>query len=110
VPAATNAPLPPTSPALLLDEGQPYFIWWTECAVSDLKRHLRDEDLEQRAYWLAALLREANTRDVWLFVTPKEIRALWPRLVKYLGNTRAMWAWLLGLEEPEWPPARARGA
>jgi hypothetical protein len=34
-----------------------------------------------RAYWTGALLREANTRDVWLFVTPAALREEWPRLI-----------------------------
>ena len=53
---------------------------------------------------MGALLREANTRDVWLFVEAGDIRELWPRLVPYLGRSRAMWAWLLELPQPEWPP------
>jgi hypothetical protein len=43
-----------------------------------------------RAYWMGALLREANTRDVWLFVTPDAIRASWDRVHRHLGRTRAM--------------------
>ena len=46
-----------------------------------------------------------NTRDVRLFATVPEIRALWPRLVRYLGRARSMWAHLLGLPDPEWPSA-----
>ena len=71
---------------------------------------LASPDLEERAYWMGALLREANTRDVWLFVTANEIRSLWPRLVRYLGRARGMWAYLLGLPEPVWPPSEAWGA
>jgi hypothetical protein len=89
----------------LLDPStRPYFLWWTDATVADLRRHLADPDLELRAYWLAALLREANTRDVWLFVTPEEIRAAWPRLQRHLGRSRPMWAYLLGLEDGGWPP------
>jgi len=77
--------------------------------VAEFSAHLQDPEPETRAYWLGALLREANTRDAWLFVTPSEIRALWPHLARHLGRSRAMWAWLLGLEEPRWPPAGARG-
>ena len=65
-------------------------------------------DLEERAYWMGALLREANTRDVWVFLMPEQIRELWPRLIRYLGRARARWAWLLDLPDPEWPPAEAR--
>jgi hypothetical protein len=98
------SPLPPTSESLLDDTTRPYFLWWTDATVGQLKEHLAASDPEERAYWMAALLREANSRDVWLFVTPDEIRALWPRLIRYLGRSRQMWAWLLKLPPPEWPP------
>ena len=58
---------------------------------------------------MGALLREANTRDVWLFVEPDDIRALWPRLARHVGSARSMWAFLLGLPNLPWPPAEARG-
>jgi hypothetical protein len=102
--------LPPTRPDLLDGDTRPYFLWWTDTTVAELVRRLASSDDEERAYWLGALLREANTRDVWLFTTPEEIRRLWPRLIRYLSGTRSMWAFLLGLPEPEWPPAEARGA
>jgi hypothetical protein len=96
--------LPPTTEALLDDSARPYFLWWTDTTVGQLKEHLRSSDPEARAYWMGALLREANTRDVWLFVSSGDIRALWPRLIRYLGRSRQMWAWLLKLPPPEWPP------
>ena len=96
--------LPPTTAALLDDGARPYFLWWTTATVGELKEHLASDDLEERAYWMGALLREANTRDVWLFVNAGEIRALWPPLIRYLGRWRSMWAWLLGMPPPEWPP------
>jgi hypothetical protein len=102
--------LPPTTDSLLDDGAHPYFLWWTDATVAKLKEHLASPDLEERAYWMSALLREANTRDVWLFVDASEIRALWPRLIRYLGRWRAMWAWLLELPAPEWPPPGAARA
>jgi hypothetical protein len=102
--------LPPTSPELTRDETRPYFLWWGDYTVADLKRALTDQDAEKRAYFLGALLREANTRDVWLFTTAQQVRDEWPRLIRHLGRARKMWAWLLGLPEPEWPPPEARGA
>ena len=53
---------------------------------------------------MGALLREANTRDVRLFITTAQIRELWPRLIRHLGRSREMWAWLLGFPPPRWPP------
>ncbi|MCC6737401.1 MAG: hypothetical protein IT452_00020 [Planctomycetia bacterium] len=100
--------LPPTTPALRDPEARPYFLWWTATTVGQFREHLKDPDRDRRAYWLGALLREANSRDVWEFVTPGEIRALWPALVRHLGRSRAMWAWLLGLKDTGWPPPEAK--
>jgi len=106
----TPRALPPTSEALPDDETPPYSLWWTDVTVGGLKRRLSSDDLETKAYWMGALLREANTRDVWLFVTTEQIREMWPHLIPYLGRARAMWAWLLDLPPAEWPPAEARSA
>jgi hypothetical protein len=105
---STTRLLPPTSESLLDDETRPYFLWWADVTVGKLKTYLQSDDLEERAYWMGALLREANTRDVWLFVTPDEIREMWSRLVPHLGRMREMWTWLLDLPALEWPPAEAR--
>lgn len=103
--------LPPTTSELFEPSHKPYFLWWTDATVADLRRHLRDADVERRAYWMGALLREANSRDVWPFVTRDDIAAIWPHLTRHLGKTRARWAWLLDLPELPWPPpeAHARG-
>lgn len=96
--------LPPTSPDLHVAETRPYFLWWTEATVGEFRALLASPDPATRAYWMGALLREANTRDVWIFVQPNDIRALWPHLLRHLGRARGMWAYLLGLEPVEWPP------
>lgn len=93
----------PTDPAAI-----PYFLWWSGTSLAEFKQRLRDPDPEQRAYWLGALLREANTRDVWLFVNAQEIREAWPRLLRHLGRSRAMWAYLLDMSESAWPPEQPR--
>lgn len=56
--------LPPTTESLLDDKARPYFLWWTNVTVGQFKEHLVSSDPEERAYWMGALLREANTRDV----------------------------------------------
>ncbi len=100
--------LPPTSAELENDSARPYFLWWTDTTVGELHQLLASPDMELRTYFLGALLREANTRDVWLFVTPDEIRGAWPGIARHLGRTREMWAWLLDLEPVQWPPVEAR--
>jgi hypothetical protein len=95
--------LPPTTP-LLDDAAQPYFLWWTDATVAELRVRLASRDQATRAYWMGALLREANTRDVWQFVSPDDIRRDWPHLRRHLGRARPLWSFLLGLpDEP--PPA-----
>jgi hypothetical protein len=101
-------PLPPTTPSLLDDATHPYFLWWTVCTVGELRARLADPSPQTRAYWLGALLREANTRDVWLFTTPDEIKRLWPNLLRHLGRARERWAFLLDIADATWPPAEAR--
>lgn len=92
--------LPPTSPALSLDATRPYFLWWTDATVGDLRARLQSDDPNERAYWMGALLREANSRDVWLYLTPETVRSSWSRVARYLGrDARAKWAWLLRIEE-----------
>jgi hypothetical protein len=103
-------PLPPTTDDLLDPDARPYFLWWTDVTVARFRAHLASPDLDERAYWMGALLREANTRDVWLFIRPSDVRALWARLVRHLGRARERWAYLLGLQAPVWPPDEARGA
>ncbi len=95
--------LPPTSTELQDPGHKPYFLWWTDATVGDLRVHLDSPDPEERAYWLGALLREANSRDVWLFTTVAQIRRDWPWVLRHLGRSRAMWAWLLELDGT-WPP------
>jgi len=95
------------TPPLTDDDVRPYFLWWTDCTAGQLRQHLRDPRELHRAYWLGALLREANTRDVWLFTTPDEVRALWPHLLRHLGRARRRWAWLLEMGDAAWPPASA---
>ncbi len=92
--------LPPTTDDLERDDARPYFLWWTNATVGDLRAHLRSADPEVRAYWMGALLREANSRDVWSFASPADIRRDWRCLARYLGRSRAMWAWLLDLPDP----------
>ncbi len=95
--------LGPTTSTLLDPASRPYFLWWSEVTVGQLRELLSSSDEETKAYWLGALLREANTRDVWLFTNREEIERMWPKLIRHLGRSRPMWAWLLNLPA-EWPP------
>jgi hypothetical protein len=90
--------LPPTSDALLRDDTRPYFLWWLDMTVGDLRRELANTDDHARAYYEAAVLREANSRDAWLYLTPEAVRRNWRHIARYLGKARAKWAYLLKIE------------
>jgi hypothetical protein len=82
---------------------RPYFLWWLDATVSDLRAALASDDARTRGYFLGALLREANSRDVWLFTNPGQIRREWHSVLPHLGQSRRMWAWLLDMPA-DWPP------
>lgn len=108
-PPLVRSRLPPTSPDLLQPTTRPYFLWWLDATVADLRAALAADDPNTRGYFLGALLREANSRDVWLFTSPAAIRRDWESILPHLGRSRGMWAWLLGMTA-EWPPRSARDA
>jgi hypothetical protein len=88
--------LNPTPADRLLDgAGRPYFLWDCEMSLAEFVGRLASEDVEDRAYWLGKLMRQAKPDDVFTFVRPERIAEDWPHLQRYLGHTRPFWDWLL---------------
>jgi hypothetical protein len=88
--------LNPTPSDVLTDaSGRPYFLWDCDLTVGQFQARLRDPDPEVRAYFVGKLMRQAKPDDVFQFVRLAEIRDLWPRLHRYLGQSRPFWTWLL---------------
>jgi hypothetical protein len=88
--------LAPTPPERMLDaNGRPYFLWDEDTTLEAFRARLADPDPEVRAYFVGKLMRQAKPDDVFSFVTLREIRELFPLLVRYLGRTRDFWTWLL---------------
>jgi len=84
-----------TSPDRVTDgQGRPYFLWDCDLTLEEFRHSLEDPDPEVRAYLVGKLMRQAKPDDVFLFVGPRTIRELWPRLERYLGRSRAFWTWL----------------
>ena len=75
-------------------QGRPYFLWDCCLTLAQFRERLDDPDPEVRAYLVGKLMRQAKPDDVFLFVRPRQIRELWPRLLRYLGRTREFWSWL----------------
>ena len=88
--------LHPTPREALIDGGgRPYFLWDCDLTVAQFEERLRHPDPDVRAYFVAKLMRQAKPDDVFQFVTLAAIRELWPRLVRFLGQSRPFWIWLL---------------
>jgi len=84
-----------TPPERLTDaQNRPYFLWDCALTLDQFREGLEDPDPDVRAYLVGKLMRQAKPDDVFLFVRPREIRELWPRLARYLGRTRDFWSWL----------------
>lgn len=83
--------LPPTTDTLLDDGAVPYFVWDTRETVGEIRRVLAGNDQRHRDELILRLLREANTRDVWVFISWKDIDEAWPRIAHRLGRARGLW-------------------
>ena len=91
----SGAVLSYTPPDRLTDrQGRPYFLWDCGLTLGQFRERLEDPDPDVRAYLVGKLMRQAKPDDVFLFVRPRQIRDLWPRLLRYLGRTREFWTWL----------------
>lgn len=88
--------LNPTPMDRLLDAaGRPYFLWDVEMTLPEFEARLGAEPIEDRAYWLGKLMRQAKPDDVFTFVSPERIAAEWLHVQPHLGRTLPFWLWLL---------------
>lgn len=73
----------------------PYFLWDEPMTSAEFRHRLSTGSEAERTRLLAKLLREARDTDVWLFITPAEIRDRWSAMVSQLGRRRPFWEFLL---------------
>lgn len=76
-------------------DAQPYFVWDHEITYRELRQKLQSDDLDERALWMARILREARYQDVWKLLRLTDVLALWQRIERHLGRSRAFWIWLI---------------
>ncbi|MCI0573136.1 MAG: hypothetical protein L0Y66_20520 [Myxococcaceae bacterium] len=62
---------------------------------AEFRERLRDPDPDTRAQWQARLMREARFREVWGYVTLREVLDNWEHIRRHLGRRRAYWEFLL---------------
>ena len=87
--------MPPTTPRLLDADAVPYFLWDLKMTVGAAKAALAGSDVALRREIIVRLLREANTRDVWLFTDWPTIEAEWPHVEHRLGRARPVWTMMI---------------
>jgi hypothetical protein len=88
--------LNPTPLSRLTDSaGRPTFLWDCDLSLTELKKLLEDPDEQIAAYWIGTVMRQARPDDALTLIPIARMRALWPKLERYLGQERAFWAWLI---------------
>ena len=76
-------------------DARPYFLWDQEITYAELRQRLASADPDERALWMARVMREARYQDVWKLLRLCDVLPLLPRIEKHLGRTRAFWQWLI---------------
>jgi hypothetical protein len=82
--------------AALAEGDVPYFCWDRPWTVAEIRRRLAAAQGVERDRLTAWIMREAAFKDVWLFLTPAEVRDALPRVSPMLGRWRAFWPYLIG--------------
>ena len=75
--------------------GRPYFLWSENITFAGLRQKLQSTDLDERALWMARVMREARYQDVFRLLRLTEVLELWPRIDRHLGRSRQFWHWLI---------------
>jgi hypothetical protein len=75
--------------------GRPYFLWDVDVTEDELRERLRDPDPAIRAQWQARIMREAQYKLVWQYLSLSDILANWANIRRHLGRKRAYWDYLL---------------
>lgn len=73
----------------------PYFLWNEQTTTRELHDILSRENDALRPIYAARVMREGRVRDVWEFLTPRDVLTLWPKVERHLGRRRKFWRFLL---------------
>lgn len=73
----------------------PYFLWDLGLTGSEARRILSGVDRASKDEVVARILREANSRDVWLFLDWPTIEEAWDRIEHRLGRAHGVWQMML---------------
>lgn len=87
--------LPPTTLRLLDPDAVPYFLWDVGLTIGEARTVLAGHRTSARDELVARILREANSRDVWILLDWPTIEEAWPRIERRLGRARGVWTMML---------------
>jgi hypothetical protein len=74
----------------------PYFNWDAAVTNEEVRRALREGTEDDRLYWLARIMREAQYPDVWHYVSlRRDVLPRWEAVRTRLGRQRAFWEFLI---------------
>lgn len=59
---------------------RPYFIWDYDLTEEEVRRKLKEGDEFTRRWLIARILSHAKFRDIWKYLTLKEILTIFPKL------------------------------
>jgi hypothetical protein len=76
-------------------DARPYFLWDQQITYGELRQKLQSPDPDERALWMARVMREARYQDVWRLLRLRDVLALLPRIERHLGRMRGFWSWLI---------------
>lgn len=78
------------------DDTIPNFCWDRKLTEREIKVQLKTLKGTERDNLMAWILREAAFKDVWRFLTPKEVADSLPRLQYSLGRWKDFWNYITG--------------
>jgi hypothetical protein len=88
--------LVPTKAQNLCDaQGRPYFLWDVDLTLQALHERMAHGTDDERAYWLAKVMRQAKPDDALFLFSEPLMRQLFPLIERHLGNKKHFWRWLL---------------
>lgn len=72
----------------------PYFCWDRRLTEHEIRDQLKTLEGKERERLIAWILREAAFKDVWRFLTPKEVFTYLPKLQDSLGRWKDFWNYI----------------
>jgi len=78
------------------DDQIPYFCWDRKLTVKNIHQKLKELTGIKRILFSAWVMREAAFRDVWVFLTPREVWRDFSELKRFPGRKMAFWEYIMG--------------